>query len=139
MTGPSHPRLRAIRPFTTRFVNPITRRVAGRLPGFAVLRYRGRKTGRSYRIPMNVFRRGDGYVFALTYGGDVNWVKNVLAAGEAEMTTRGRDVRLVEPRLVTDPTRSLVPQPVRAFIGLLGVTQFLLMRPAPREVVARGA
>jgi hypothetical protein len=79
---------------------------------------------------MNVFRSGDEYVFALTYGGDVEWVKNVLAAGEAEMTTRGRNVRLVDPRLVADPARRLVPQPVRAFLGLLGVSEFLRMRQA---------
>lgn len=87
---------------------------------------------------MNVFRTGGEYVFALTYGGDVSWVKNVLAAGEAEMTTRGRNVRLVDPRLVVDPARLLVPQPVRAFLGLMGVSEFLRMRPA-EPPVAPGA
>ena len=52
---------------------------------------------------MNVFRRGDSYVFALTYGADVNWVKNVVAAGECELRTGGRDMRLVEPELFVDP------------------------------------
>lgn len=108
--------------------------MAGWLPGFAILRYRGRKTGRSYRVPMNVFRSGDEYVFALTYGGDVDWVKNVLAAGEVEMTTCGREVRLVEPRLIVDPTRRLVPEPVRTFLGLLDVSEFLRMRTAGSPV-----
>lgn len=46
------------------------------------------------------------------------------------MTARGRDVRLTDPELIVDPDRRLVPQPVRAFLGLLRVTEFLRMRVA---------
>ena len=79
---------------------------------------------------MNVFRSGDAYVFALTYGSHVDWVRNVLAAGGCTMTTRGRRVRLMDPQLIVDPDRRLVPQPVRAFLGLLRVTEFLRMGPS---------
>ena len=43
--------------------------------------HRGRTSGRAYQTPINVFRRGDAYLFFLTYGADVDWVKNVLASG----------------------------------------------------------
>jgi deazaflavin-dependent oxidoreductase (nitroreductase family) len=125
-----------LRPFTLRFVNPVTRLVAGRLPGFGLLLYRGRKSGTAYRTPMNVFRRGDEYVFALTYGPDVQWVKNILAAGECELVTGGRTIRLIEPRLIHDPARSLMPPVVREFLGLLNVSEFLGMRIAPAPVQA---
>ena len=125
---PRRTRLESIRPFTTRVVNPVTRLVAGRLPGFAILHQRGRRSGRTYDTPMNVFRTDDFWVFALTYGSHVDWVRNVLAAGGCDMTTRGRRVRLVDPELIVDPDRRLVPQPVRAFLGLLRVTEFLRMR-----------
>ena len=128
---PTRTRLEVIRPFTTRVVNPLTRLVAGRLPGFAILHQRGRRSGRTHDTPMNVFRAGDAYVIALTYGSRVDWVRNVLAAGGCTMTTRGRRVRLVDPTLIVDPDRRLVPQPVRAFLGLLRVTEFLRMRVAP--------
>ena len=49
---PSRTRLQFLRPFTIRFVNPVTRLVAGWLPGFGILRYRGRKSGKEYRTPM---------------------------------------------------------------------------------------
>jgi hypothetical protein len=39
---------------------------AGWLPGFAILTHVGRRSGRVYRTPINVFRRGDQYLFALT-------------------------------------------------------------------------
>jgi deazaflavin-dependent oxidoreductase (nitroreductase family) len=71
-------------------INPLTRLVAGWLPGFAILSHVGRTSGRTYRIPINVFRRGDHYLFALTYGSDVDWVKNVRAAGGCLLRSRGR-------------------------------------------------
>ena len=117
-----------LRPFTTRYVNPVTRRVAGRLPGFAIVHQRGRRTGRRYDTPMNVFHRDGAYVFALTYGAGVDWVRNVVAAGKCSITTRGRLVDLVDPELVVDRQRRLVPEPVRTFLGLLRVTEFLRMR-----------
>jgi deazaflavin-dependent oxidoreductase (nitroreductase family) len=127
----SRTRLQFLLPFTRRFVNPITRLVAGWLPGFGILRYPGRTSGRDYRTPMNVFRRGDEYVFALTYGPDVQWVKNIVAAGGCLLVTRGRTIRLIGPRLVHDPTRSLMPPVVREFLGLMNVTEFLRARIAP--------
>jgi hypothetical protein len=47
-----------------RYINPVTRPVATRLPSFGILTHRGRKSGRLYRTPMNVFRRGDDYFFS---------------------------------------------------------------------------
>lgn len=124
-------RLRFMRPFTTRVVNPVMRLFAPRLPGFGNVHYIGRTSGRAYRTPMTVFRDGDDYIFALTYGADVQWVKNVLAAGTCELEVRGKAVPLRDPEVFTDTTRRLMPMPVRLFLGLLGVTEFLRMGPAP--------
>ena len=125
----SAPRLKAIRPFTIRVVNPVTRLFAGRLPGFGIVVYVGRRSGRTYRTPMNVFRDGPDYVFALTYGADAQWVQNVLAAGACDLEIRGRTVGLRDPRVDVDPTRRAMPLPVRFFLGLLRVDEFLRMRP----------
>ena len=126
----SSTRLQWISPFTKRVVNPLTRRFAGRLPGFAIMEHVGRRSGTRYRTPLNVFRHGDRYVVALTYGPDVDWVRNVIAAGGCTIVSRGTTVRVVDPRLVDDPERRLVPQPVRTFLGLMRVTDFLVLRIA---------
>jgi deazaflavin-dependent oxidoreductase (nitroreductase family) len=114
-----------------RYVNPVTRPVASRLPTFAVLTHRGRTSGRTYRTPINVFRRGNDYFFFLTYGSDAQWVKNVLAAGSCSIETRGRVVELVQPELITDPELQPAPSPVR-FVErrIAGATQYLRMRAA---------
>jgi deazaflavin-dependent oxidoreductase (nitroreductase family) len=123
-------RLWRFRHLATKFVNPITRRFAGWRPGFGVLTYHGRKTGRTYHTPINVFPRDDEYVFVLTYGSDAEWVKNVMASGRCEIQTRGRHVELRDPKLVVDPKRELAPAPVRLIGGIGGVTEFLTMRAA---------
>jgi len=117
----------AVRPLVVRYLNPVIRRVAHRLPGFCVAAYRGRTSGRVYRIPLNVFRLGDRYVFALTYGPDVQWVKNVQAAGRCDIETRGRHVALVQPRMEVDPLARDMPVPVRQFLRVTGVDHFLWM------------
>lgn len=134
------PRLHAIRPFTMRVVNPVTRRFAGRLPAFGLLTHIGRTSGRAYVTPINVFRRGDRYLFALTYGSGVQWVRNVLAAGGCTLRTRGRDVRLVEPELIVDAKLRLLPLAVRVFLRPMRVTEILRLRaddaPKPEPVRA---
>lgn len=88
----------------------------------------GRRSGRTYRTPINVFRQGDHYLFALTYGSDVEWLMNVLAAGRCGMRTRGRDVELVEPEVNVDPALRLMPRFLRPFGRLNRVTEVLRMR-----------
>jgi deazaflavin-dependent oxidoreductase (nitroreductase family) len=104
--------------------NPVARVVAGRLPGFGIITHVGRRSGREYHTPVNVFRRSGGFVVALTYGGG-DWVENVLAAGEAELRTRGDTIHLDNPRTVTDPGRAGIPALVRAILGRLHVDTFL--------------
>jgi deazaflavin-dependent oxidoreductase (nitroreductase family) len=114
-----------------RYLNPVMRHVARRFPGFGIVTFRGRKSGRTYSTPVNVFRRGDAYVFFLTYGSDAQWVKNVLAVGSCSLETRGRVVELVDPELVTDPELRPAPHVVRFIEGrLAGVTQYLRLRAA---------
>ena len=123
-------RLWSLRRFTTQAVNPGTLLFFGRLPGCGILTHIGRTSGRRYRVPIFVLRRGDDYVFALTYGSESHWVKNILAAGGIEMRVRGRDLRLVEPEVFVDKTRRLMPLPYRLAGRAVLVTEFLSMHAA---------
>ena len=112
-------------------LNRVTRRVAPWMPGFGVVAHAGRRSGRRYQTPVNVFPAGDGYLLALTYGPDSDWVKNVLAAGGCELATRGRTVRLVSPRLVHDENRRGIRPAERQVLRLIGVADFLSLKIAP--------
>jgi deazaflavin-dependent oxidoreductase (nitroreductase family) len=115
--------------FNRRVTNRLTGRLARHLPWFGVVTHRGRRSGKLYRTPVNVFRIPGWYVIALTYGPDSEWTKNVLQAGECELETRARQVHLRDPRLVRDENRRLVPPTVRPILRALAVTQFLVLRP----------
>jgi deazaflavin-dependent oxidoreductase (nitroreductase family) len=112
-------------------LNRVTRPIAPWLPGFGVVVHRGRRSGRPYRTPVNVFATDDGYRFALTYGPDTDWVKNVLAAGGCELLTRGRAIRLVAPRLYHDERRRGIRPVERQILRVLGVADFLSLERAP--------
>ena len=122
-------RPRWIAAFNLKVTNRITAPFVTWLPGFGVITHIGRKSARPYRTPVNVFQRGSEYVFFLTYGSDVQWVKNVVAKGSCSIETHGRVVELVEPRLITDPELRPAPPLVR-FVErrIAGVTQYLRMR-----------
>ena len=108
-------------------LNRVVRHLAPHVPGLGVVAHAGRRSGRSYRTPVNVFAKQGVYTFALTYGADSDWVRNVLAAGGCTVRTRGRDVRLTNPRLVHDETRSAIRLPERVFLRLFGVADFLVL------------
>lgn len=114
--------------------NHVVRLIAPRLPGFGIVVHQGRRSGRSYRTPVNVFRREGGFLIALTYGSDSDWVKNVIANGGCELETRGRRYTLTAPQVYRDERRSNVPSPVRAALRAIQVNEFMLLdhpRPAP--------
>jgi deazaflavin-dependent oxidoreductase (nitroreductase family) len=119
----------ALPPWLARFNRRVTNRISGpladRLPGFGVVIHTGRRSGQTYRTPVNVFRDADDYLVALTYGAEGDWVRNVQAAGGCELLTHGRRVRLTQPRLVTDPTLRWAPLLVRPLLRWVGVTQYL--------------
>lgn len=54
--------------FNKRYLKRLFLRAAGRLPGFGIVTHLGRKAGRRYRTPVNVFRTEGGYIAVLTYG-----------------------------------------------------------------------
>jgi deazaflavin-dependent oxidoreductase (nitroreductase family) len=105
--------------------NRITGLFAGWLPGFGILTHVGRKSGRVYRTPINVFRASNGFVIALTYSSQSEWVKNVLAAGGCELKTRGKKYQLSSPNVVPDPTRRRFPIPVRLVLRIVGADEYM--------------
>src|SRR4029077_10768323 len=105
------------------FTNRITGLFAGWLPGFGILTHVGRKSGKVYRTPVNVFRGSNGFIIALTYSSQSEWVKNVLAAGECELKTRGKKRQLSSPKVVHDPSRRRFPFPVRFVLKAVGADE----------------
>lgn len=122
-----------------KFTNRLLGRLAARTPGFGVVVHRGRRSGRTYRTPVNVFRSPAGYVVALTFGRESGWVRNVMAAGGCELETRGRRLTLGSPRLFHDERRRSVPAVLRPLGRIGGVADFLELSPVAGAAPAGSA
>ena len=118
--------------FNTRVTNRFLAPIVVQLPGFGRVVHVGRQSGREFRNPVVFFRRGDRGVFAMFYGTEAQWVKNVLAAGSCRFEApRSAAVHLESPELVRDPTRRLAPWFMRPVLALLRVSDFLVLRVVP--------
>ena len=118
-------RKRWLAKFNIAITNRITSLFAGWLPGFGILTHVGRKSGKAYRTPINVFRAPKGFIVALNYSSQSEWVKNVIAAGSCELKTVGRKYQLVAPKVVRDTTRQQFPIPVRLILTLVGADEYM--------------
>jgi deazaflavin-dependent oxidoreductase (nitroreductase family) len=121
---------RIVRQWNKAGLNRVTRHIAPWMPGFGVVIHRGRRSGRLYQTPVSVFATEDGYLFALTYGPDTDWVKNVLAAGGCELRTHGRAVKLGSPCLYHDESRRDIRTLERQVLRIIGVADFLSLKTA---------
>jgi deazaflavin-dependent oxidoreductase (nitroreductase family) len=86
-----------------RYLNPAMKPFARYVPGLATIRHRGRKSGKPYETIVTAYRKGS--VLAIVLGhGKTDWVKNVLAAGEADVHFVRKDVHITNPRIVSAGT-----------------------------------
>lgn len=85
--------------FQIKYINPVAVPIARFTPGITVITHRGRKSGRRLETAVSAYRKGHTVAIMLGHG-KTNWVKNILAAGEADIRLRGRDVHLINPRIV---------------------------------------
>ncbi|MCL3862495.1 nitroreductase family deazaflavin-dependent oxidoreductase [Actinotalea sp. K2] len=110
------PITRRITRFTKRVVNPLMLKVAGR-GALVDLEHVGRRSEEVHHTPLMAFRRGEIVTVALTYGPEVEWLKNVRSAGGARMHMSGELLTLGPPRdLSVTEGLSRVPQPQRALL-----------------------
>ncbi len=88
-------------------LNPLMLRLAGKRYWYAAeVRHVGRRSGKRYATPIVADRAGDTLIVPLPYGTQVDWVRNVLSAGRATITNKGRTYDVADPELI-DSTQAL--------------------------------
>ena len=124
----------SIRAFNKHIFNRLIHTFAGAAHSpFAVIRHVGRRSGKPYETPIIVEPMGDGIVIALTYGPEVDWYRNVLAAGQATLRWHGGTYALEQPEPI-DRAIALTafPAPLRPILRLLGTQHFVHMKARSR-------
>ncbi len=115
-----------IRTFNKHILNPLLGRIARSAHGpFAIVRHTGRKSGKTYETTIIVFPTADGFVIALTYGPDVDWYRNVVAAGRCTVLWHQREypIDAITP-ISLEQAAPLLRQPERTILKLVQTTHF---------------
>ena len=86
--------------FNRYFTNAIQWMWAGWAPTMGILEHIGRKSGKTNRTPLTVFSTDDGVAILLTYGPNLDWLKNIVSAGGGRMRRYGKTFELTDPRVM---------------------------------------
>jgi len=98
--SPGRPR-RRLRTFNKHILNPMMLTLAGRRHWYAAaLHHTGHRSGRPYTTPVVAQPVADGFVIPLPYGTQVDWLRNVLAAGHATIVVRGSHYTIADPQVL---------------------------------------
>lgn len=121
---------RAIRISNKYLLNPVMRAFAGKKNSYAAaIRHTGRKSGKQYSTPVGADRVPDGFIIPLGYGTRVDWLQNVLAAGQATVSAEGETWDVAEPEVI-DAAKALPmlsPKRRRTF-ERVGIAQYLSVK-----------
>jgi len=111
-------------------LNPLTRRLARSAFGpFSIIQHVGRRSGKVYETPIIASPVENGFVIELTYGYDVDWHKNVLAAGGCTVIHHGKAYVIdgIEA-MSTEAGRAAYPAGMQPLMRLLGLKHFELLK-----------
>ena len=101
---------------------------AGSIPPFAIVNHRGRNSSRSYRTPILAFPTKMGFVFALTYGRNVDWVKNLIASDGGILEYNKEEIPIREVRICKmDDVVEIFPFWIRLPLSIISIEDCVLV------------
>jgi deazaflavin-dependent oxidoreductase (nitroreductase family) len=126
-----------IRTFNKHITNPLLRTFAKASRGpFAVMRHIGRRSGKPYENTIMIWPLGESFVIALTYGPEVDWYRNILAAGHCTLLWHGRVYAVGKPETIAVETAlPAFPLVFRSILRRRGVQFVQVMKSAAPEAV----
>lgn len=123
----THERMRR---FNKRVLNPLMLKIAGGSHSpVALVKHTGRVSKRQYRTPVLLKQVRGGFVLALTYGQDVDWYRNVVAAGGGTIRWHGKDYPVGAPVPIDrEAGIRAFPPPLRVILRLNHTEHFIKMK-----------
>ncbi len=111
-----------IRTFNKHVTNRLLRRFASCSHGpFAIIGHVGRHSGKPYETVIWVWPTREGFVIALTYGPEVDWYRNMLAAGGGTVFWHRRLFAVGKPEPIDAETAlPAFPAPFRLIFRTFG-------------------
>lgn len=132
-TAPHKPRFGGILWRLARVTSPVMIGLAGKRwnPIFAVVEHVGRRTGRRYVAPIAARRKANGFVISLAFGAQVDWYRNLVAAGVGTIRWRDRNYAVGAPIRIDRAEALAAFHPVqRVLLRLAGIDGFVRVTDA---------
>ena len=123
--------LNRLRFLNKRIFNRVTLRFAGSFYSpISIIRHVGRRSGTHYATPVIAIRPfSDQFIFALPYGHNVDWYRNILAAGRGTIICHGKEYQVEKPQaLDVKAGLSALPFVLGLIVRFIGVQHFIQMR-----------
>jgi len=140
LTAQRPERSRRRSPRVVRLLAPIFNRpvllIAGTrfLPFWALIRHRGRRSGRVYTTPVAARRTADGFAIPLAFGELADWCRNTLANGGCVIRWSGSDYPVRDPVVVDAEAALAAFRPLeRRILRRVGIRKVMLVRGSSRE------
>ena len=109
--------------------NPVMLRFSGRTGLTAIVHHVGRRSGMPYSTPVIAHQSHQHVIIPLPYGTDVDWLRNLMAAGRAVVDLEGRSLRVDEPVVVDiDDVIGLLPAPMVRTVRFNGARDAVRLR-----------
>jgi deazaflavin-dependent oxidoreductase (nitroreductase family) len=102
---------------------------------FAIIRHVGRRSGKPYETTIMVWPMGEGFVIAQTYGPEVDWYRNMLAAGGGTVFWHKRLYTVGKPEPIDAKTALQAFPPLFRLILPMHVKHFVQMKSLSTEPV----
>lgn len=93
---------------------------------FCIIHHVGRRSGKLYETTIQAYKLASGFMIALTYGPEVDWYRNIMAAAGCKLFYHHKLYALGAPaRLSKETALPLFPFPERAILGAIGIQDFI--------------
>ena len=127
-----------IKHFNKYVLNPVMLRFSGQSGLSAIVHHVGRRSGKPYATPVISHQSHEDVIIPLPYGTEIDWLRNLLAAGRAVVDLEGRSLMVDEPAVVDmDDVIGLLPAPMVRTVRFNGARDAVRLRvsgiaaPAP--------
>jgi len=110
-------------------INPVMLPFSGRSGLSAIVHHVGRRSGTTYATPVIAHRSHQDVIIPLPYGTDVDWLRNLLAAGQAVVDLQGHSLKVDEPAVVDiDNVIGLLPPSMERTVRFNGARDAVRLR-----------
>ena len=107
------------------------------IPPFAIVNHTGRISGQSYETPILAFPTESGFVFALTYGRDVDWVKNLILSDYGIIKHNNEEIEIHNIRHISyDDVKGVFPFWIRIFLNIIFVENCIIVEKNARAEIS---